>query len=223
MSELIKLEDTKIVQDKLAFSGAKALTDTQLLAIILGRGDIKEQYLEKAGFLLGGDLTLDKIFNNDGEGRKISSSAAVLNLVKTTAELSFRLKKREANIEILKTSEDVVSLMSPLFARVSIEQFWVIVLNRAARIIDKQCLSQGGTHSSVVDVKLVAKYAINNLAASVILVHNHPSGSCQPSVDDTKITKQIEQAVSYFDIKLLDHIIIGNGERYSFRENGELE
>ena len=223
MLEFSKLQDAKIVQDKLAFSGASSLTDVQLLAIILGRGDIKEQYLEKSSILLKGNLTLDDIFSNDIEVRKISSSPAVQNLIKATTELSLRLKKREVSIETLKTSEDVLTLMTPLFIGVPTEQFWVIALNRASRIIDKQCLSQGGTHTSVVDIKLLLKYPINHLASSIILVHNHPSGSCQPSIADKEVTAKIDKAVGYLDIKLLDHIIIGNGERYSFRENGELE
>lgn len=213
--------DAKIVQDKLSFKGAETLSDSELLAILLGRGEVKEQCLVKTSVLLSQNITLDKIFDRT-KAISISNIAAVNNLIKVVGELSVRVKGTSSDIDVINNNHDVDTLMRPLLQGATAEEFWIITLNRAAHIIDKRCLSQGGIHSSIVDLKLMMKYVIDTLASSVIVVHNHPSGATEPSTEDLEVTKKILSALAFFDIKLLDHIIIGKENSFSFREKGLL-
>lgn len=96
------------------------------------------------------------------------------------------------------------------------EMAWVLTLNKGAEVTGHFQLSVGGTSSTVIDKKVVAKVAIEQLADAVILVHNHPSGNCLPSTADIEQTKQVRNALKLFDIQLLDHVIIGDKEFYSF-------
>ena len=93
------------------------------------------------------------------------------------------------------------------------------MLNRAGRLIDTIIVSRGGTSSTVVDVKIVLKAALQNLASSIILCHNHPSGNCRPSRDDEAVTQKIKKAASLLDIQVADHIIVCENRYYSFADN----
>lgn len=213
--------DAKIVQDKLSFKGADVLSDGELLAILMGRGEVKESCLAKANVILSQQITLNTIFNRT-KAVSISNVGAINNLIKVVSELLVRVNVNNSTIDVINNNHDVDALMRPLLQGATSEEFWIITLNRAAHIIDKRCLSQGGSHSSIVDMKLMMKYVIDTLASSVIVVHNHPSGDTEPSADDIAMTKKIVSALAFFDIKLLDHIIMGRDNSFSFREKGLL-
>ena len=122
----------------------------------------------------------------------------------------------------ISSSKDVFDIMSPLLSDLVHEEFWVLFLNRSNKVLGKYKLSQGGISGTVTDVRLVMKKAIEFLASGIIVSHNHPSGNLQPSESDTKITQKIKEAGILFDIQLLDHIVIGEKEYYSFADNGIL-
>ena len=103
---------------------------------------------------------------------------------------------------------------------ITIEEFWVIYLNRSNRIIDKKRISQGGINGTVTDIKVIMKNAIEMLASSFIICHNHPSGNLTPSTADHEITKKIKEAAGLMDIQLLDHIIVTDKSHYSFADEG---
>ncbi|MGZ3921471.1 MAG: JAB domain-containing protein, partial [Bacteroidia bacterium] len=102
------------------------------------------------------------------------------------------------------------------------EEFWILILNRANKIVKEECISKGGISSTVVDARLICKSAIENNASGIILAHNHPSGQLVPSIEDKTITKKLREALQLFDIALLDHIIVGDQDYFSFGDEGLL-
>ena len=111
-------------------------------------------------------------------------------------------------------------MFRPLIAELPYEEFWALYLNSSNRVLDRVRISQGGVSATVVDHRLIVKRAVEKLAHAVILVHNHPSGSELPSEEDRTVPERVAQAVSLFDIALLDHIIVTSGPCYSFRNEG---
>ena len=110
----------------------------------------------------------------------------------------------------------------PLISDLQHEEFWVMLLNRSNKIINKNKISQGGVAGTVIDVKIILKKAIEKLASSVILCHNHPSGNIEPSDADIGITRKLKEAAEIMDIKLLDHIIVADNSYFSFLDEGIL-
>ncbi len=141
---------------------------------------------------------------------------------------TYKLIKEPTNIPKAKftTSKDIAQYLKEYVYEEDIEVYesmYVLLLNRANNTIGVQKLSQGGTSGTVIDVKLLAKYAIGSLASAVILIHNHPSGNLQPSQQDIVITRKAQQALKILDIKLLDHIIIVPGfDYYSLVDNNDI-
>lgn len=138
--------------------------------------------------------------------------------------VSFRIVKEEYNdmeSVLIKNSRNIADFARPLFGGdiCVLEKMFLITLNQSNKIVSATCISQGGISGTVVDVRLILKYALEGLATSVILVHNHPSGNLRPSEKDISITKQVKAALDICDIRLLDHIIITEKEYYSFRDN----
>jgi DNA repair protein RadC len=121
----------------------------------------------------------------------------------------------------INCSKDIVNLMSFLKWE-SVEHFYILILNRGNRVIRKIKISEGGVIGTVVDEKVIAQYAIQYKASSIILCHNHPSGNITPSISDKEITEKIKNGLKLFDINTLDHVIIGGDKYYSFAEEGDL-
>ena len=124
--------------------------------------------------------------------------------------------------EIIRTDQDVITMFRPLLVHLPHEEFWVIYLNTANRVVDRVRISQGGVAETVVDVRLVMKRAIVNLARGMILVHNHPSGNIVPSRNDDELTARVKNAAKLVDIDVVDHIIIGEKGYYSYTAEGRL-
>ena len=125
-------------------------------------------------------------------------------------------------IDTIRNNMDAVRLLEPIIGDLPHEEFWAIYLNGANRVVDKVRISHGGTNSSVVDIKIILQRAIERLASGLIIAHNHPSGDLTPSENDLAVTKKIKDGCSLLDIRLLDHIIIGNGQSFSFLEQNVL-
>jgi DNA repair protein RadC len=109
-------------------------------------------------------------------------------------------------------------MFRPILGDLNHEEFWILLLNRSGQLIDRLKISQGGVVGVSVDVRLIAKPAIERLASGVIAVHNHPSDNCAPSDEDIKLTEKLKSALNLFNISLLDHVIIGNTSSYSFAD-----
>jgi DNA repair protein RadC len=213
-------------REKLIHKGIRALSDTELIAILIGSGthelsavDLARQLLQSTGNKLNnlGKLTVKDLmkFKGIGEAKAISIVAAL--------ELGKRRKQEENNSShSIKSSKDVYEIFEPLVSDLSHEEFWILLLNRSNRIIGKSKISQGGVAGTVIDMKLIMKTAIENLASSIIICHNHPSGNLNPSGSDIEITNKIKIAANCLDMKLLDHIIVADHAYYSFLDEGKL-
>jgi DNA repair protein RadC len=213
-------------REKLIHKGIRALSDTELIAILIGSGthelsavDLARQLLQSTGNKLNnlGKLTVKDLmkFKGIGEAKAISIVAAL--------ELGKRRKQEENNSShSIKSSKDVYEIFEPLVSDLSHEEFWILLLNRSNRIIGKSKISQGGVAGTVIDTKLIMKTAIENLASSIIICHNHPSGNLNPSGSDIEITNKIKIAANCLDMKLLDHIIVADHAYYSFLDEGKL-
>lgn len=214
-------------REKALAKGLDALTTTELIAILLGSGTQGESVVDLAQRLLKeSDNKLSEL-----------SKRSVRNLVKSfkgigeakaiTLLSAIELGKRYAqeNIEetpTLNTPDKVFATMRYHFADLQHEEFWAIYLNNAKRMISKIRISQGGVSATIVDPKLILRYAIENLATAIILVHNHPSGNLMPSREDDNQTERIAKAAKLFDIQLVDHLIVAAGNFYSYANKGRL-
>ena len=137
------------------------------------------------------------------------------------AELGRRVSAlRGDDVVSISSSGDAVKILRPLFDGLSHEECWVLYLTTSNRVIERQRVSQGGVQATVVDHRLIAKRALELLATQVIMAHNHPSGSAEPSGQDISLTNRVAEALALFDIRLLDHLIITCNEEFSFRGQG---
>ena len=142
----------------------------------------------------------------------------------TISEYSLKYTKSEIQKTKVTTSESASNVIRKFyFDDINIyESFFILLLNRANNTTGFAKISQGGTAGTVVDIKIIAKYAVESLSSAVIICHNHPSGNKQPSDADLNITRRIKDALLLLDIKLIDHIIITENDFYSFADNGNL-
>ena len=213
-------------REKLLYKGKNALSDAELLAILIGSGSRNESAVDLCKRILQQNSNrLDQLakqsiqqliqFKGIGEAKAITIVAAL--------ELSKRLQLSEIR-ELTKigSSADVCKLMQPLIGDLPHEEFWVLLLNNSNKVVHKLQLSKGGLTQTIVDVRLIFKTALEHLATALILVHNHPSGQLNPSGADKDITQKIKLAGNSLDIKLLDHLIITQNDYFSFADDGIL-
>lgn len=213
-------------REKFLFKGKNALSDAELLAIIMGSGSRDESAVELARKILQSvennwhHLSRLQIadlmkFKGVGEAKAISIAAAL------------EIGRRRAAQEIpdrtqIKSSNDIFVLLSPFLSDLQTEEFWAIFLNQNNRVLGKSQLSSGGINQSVVDVRILFKAAIDQFATALVIAHNHPSGNLKPSTEDVKITKQIAEAGKILNIQLLDHVIIAQNSYFSFADESML-
>ncbi len=211
------------IYDILQLKGASALRDAELLALLMEDG--AEGSIERAEALLeacGGSLAmvgrteLARLRMTAGVGLKRAARLAA------AAELGRRVMAREGedSIPTLSSSEEVVRLFRPLLQELKHEECWVAYLTNSNRLIERTRVSQGGVQGTVVDHRLVVKRALELLAPQLILVHNHPSGTAQPSEADKLLTRRIAEAAALFDIRVVDHLILSDTGSFSFRAEG---
>ncbi len=213
-------------REKMMAKGAAALTDAELVAILLRSGTQNETVVEVAKRVLAlGNNNLNELGKVErAQLQKIKGVGATKAVTLMAAlELGRRRAAAETNPRVvIASANDVVQLIAPFLADLPHEEMWLLLLNKANRIIDRIKVSRGGVSTTVIDSRLILKPAIEKLSAGIILVHNHPSGNASPSTDDRKQTARLKQAAALFDIQLLDHIIIVDGGYYSFAEAGML-
>jgi len=213
-------------REKMERKGASSLSDAELIAILLRAGNASETAVDVAQRLLGqvnnslnelARLSLHQFTKIKGIGRtKAITILAALELGRR------RSAEGPVNRERIFSSRSVIDIFQPALADLPHEEFWVLLLNKANRIIERVKVSQGGVGGTVVDPKLVLKHAVERLASAIIVVHNHPSGNPQPSDKDIALTEKLKNAAQLFDITLLDHVIVTDGECYSFADNGKM-
>lgn len=213
-------------REKFLLKGIGALSNAELIAILLATGSREESAVDIAKRILcqaNNNLAefsefsiadLKKI-KGIGEAKAITLLAAI--------ELGRRRNVAEAELQPkIQASKHIFDRMYPVLAHLKHEEFHVLYLNRAHQLIAAKRLSAGGVAGTIVDVKLIGKYAMEYLASSLVLVHNHPSGNTQPSEEDTILTQKIKQAATFVDCTLIDHVIIAKNDYFSFADEGML-
>lgn len=213
-------------REKLLLKGKITLSDAELIAILIGSGNKVESAVELSKRILAkvnndlnelAKLNLTNLtqFNGIGEAKAISIIAAM--------ELGRRRKESIVDEKIKITSSKLsFEAVRDVLSDLPHEEFWVLYLNRKNEIIQRENISKGGIVGTIADGKIIFKHAINHLASSIILCHNHPSGSLSPSQQDIQLTKKIKEIGTLMDTPVIDHIIVGNNNYFSFADENLL-
>lgn len=214
------------IQDKLLSRGVAYLDDEELLAAFLADGATDDGAVQLAKELLaqcGGSL--QRLADSDVARLRMLAGLGLRRAVqlKAAVEMGRRVAVADSqSIDTITSDSDVVKIMEPLIGALPHEECWALYLASSGKIVDKVRISQGGVQATVVDYRMVLKRALEVLAVQVVLVHNHPSGSAEPSAQDRQLTERVAEGCRLFDIRLLDHVIIARGAHYSFRAHGEV-
>lgn len=213
-------------REKMMMHGVSALSNAELLAILIGSGSKDESAVELMRKILDSyDNSLNRIgkcsvedlcrFKGIGPAKAITILAA--------SELGKRRKdEKTEDRKQMRCSEDIYKYFHPIMCDLPIEECWVMLLNQASKVIDIIKISQGGLASTQVDVRCVLREALLKRATSIILSHNHPSGNIRPSTDDDHLTQALFQAAKVMNIRMLDHVIISDGKYYSYADEGRI-
>ncbi len=227
MSEKLKIKEWSVAdrpREKLLNRGRSELSSAELIAILIGSGSRDESAVDLSKKILSSvDNDLHELakldisdlmrFKGIGEAKAISISAA-LELAKRKRSSEHMVRKQ------VTSSRDAFEIVEEHLSGLDHEEFWIILLNRANRLIEKRNVSKGGVSGTVADAKLIFKAALSRLASSMIICHNHPSGNLKPSKADTILTEKIVEGGKNLDIAVLDHLIIGNNSYFSFADEG---
>lgn len=211
-------------REKLLLKGKMALSDAELIAILLGSGTVSVSAVELAKQILQSvDHNLNdlaklsikdlKKFKGIGEAKAITIVSAL--------ELGRRRKESEPTKRPrITSSQNVYEVMAPHLMDLPHEEFWVLMLNKANVVIKKEQVSMGGVSGTVADPKIIFNKAIESLASAIILIHNHPSGNLKPSQADIALTRKLKEGGKLLDIPVLDHLIFTDESYYSFADEG---
>lgn len=213
-------------REKLIAMGSRSLSEAELIAILMRVGTRNKSALDLAKDLLTrhdhsiaslSKLTVHELMKIKGIGEaKAVTIVAALELGRR------RVTENPLQKAQVSSSVDAYDLIHPRMRDLTQEAFWIILLDRRSKVIAIEEIHIGGMSAMVVDPKVIFQKALERKASSVILSHNHPSGSPSPSVEDQRLTDKVRQAGNYIDIKVLDHIIIGDGSYYSFADEGKI-
>lgn len=213
-------------REKLLHQGARSLSEAELLAIIMREGMRNRSALDVARDLLNSNenslaalarLTVHDLKKTKGIGEaKAIMIAAALELGRR------RVTEQALQRDQITSSHDAYELLYPHMRDLMQEAFWIILLDRRSRVLAVEEVHRGGMSAMVVDPKVVFQRALERKACSVIISHNHPSGAPAPSIEDIRLTEKIKTAGSFIEIKVLDHVIIGDGCYYSFADEGKI-
>ncbi len=214
-------------REKMIAKGIDALSNVELLAILLRSGNTRKTVVALAQELMQlcdnslvklGRIGLKELQRFDGIGStKATTILAALELGKR--------RSREESVseeEVIKSSAQIFERFRHQLSDLPHEELWALYLSRGGKILHTARISQGGTDFSGADIKIIVRPALQYLAGSVVLCHNHPHGTTRPSPQDIEVTRRVSQALQLFDIRLLDHLIISDHQYYSFVDNGNL-
>lgn len=214
-------------REKLITKGIASLSDSELIAILIGSGNKNESAVELSKRILSeyknninelGKASVNDLqkFKGIGEAKAISVIAA-LELGKRRNTQGIIEKKQ------VKSSKTIFEIFANKLGDLPYEEFWLVILNRANKIIEIKKISSGGISETVIDIRLILKIAIEKTASSIIVCHNHPSGNIKPSNSDIEVTNKLKNASNLVDIVLLDHVIVSDSNYYSFADEGLLK
>lgn len=213
-------------REKMILKGKSALSDAELLAIIMGSGNREETAVDLAKRILLdvennwhelSRLSIDRLCEYKGVGE-----AKAISII-TALEIGSR-KAQQIALERPKVtgSKSAFAILHPMLGDLSTEEFWVMFLSQSNKVISVERISSGGISQTIVDNRIVFKKALEKTATSIIVAHNHPSGNLNPSKEDIALTKKIKEAGRVLDVQLLDHLILTQTEYFSFADENIL-
>lgn len=213
-------------REKFMQKGAEALSDAELVAILLRSGTREESAVDVAKRMLAGcDNQLNALA--DMSLQQMTRIAGIGEVKALTLLAAFELgaRRRAEKVAVrkkIRSSEDIRELMYPRLAHLNYEEFWTIYINKNASILAMEKIGKGGIDNTAVDVRLILHKAVEINATGFFLCHNHPTGNVRPSADDIRLTNKIKDAAGLFNMMVLDHIIIGREDYFSFHGEGML-
>lgn len=226
---IIRIQDMALEdrpREKCARLGLQGLSNSELIAILLGTGSREDSAVSLASRLLmtaKNDLyLLGKMSQEELQSIKGIGEAKAIRIL-SAIELGKR--RQAAPLPVKKSvscSRDAYQLIRAELSELPREEFWVLLLSRSNRLMEKVKISQGGVSGTITDIRIILQSAFSKLASAMILCHNHPSGNLKPSQADLKITKKISEAAKLMDISVLDHIIVGDEAYFSFADENLL-
>jgi DNA repair protein RadC len=213
-------------REKLARTGPSSLTNAELIAVLLGTGTTSDHVLEVAQRMLGAaenslgrlaGLPIEDLVSLHGIGQ--AKALRFKAAIEIARRIPFETVPKDSKIE---NSQDAFRMLAANLGDLAHEEFWLILLNRRSKVLSKVRISQGGLTSTVVDPRVVFSEALKVKASSIIVAHNHPSGSLNPSQADVDLTRKLVDAGKLLDIQLIDHLIISGNNYCSFADSGLL-
>jgi len=213
-------------REKLMLKGRHSLSDAELIAILIGSGTAERSAVEIAREVLhhahDNLLELSRCNLQDLMKHKGLGSARAITILAALELGKRRNETAPAEREMIRRSEDACRIFHMVMGDQPYEEFWILILNRANRLVHKCCISEGGISGTVVDPKKIFKIALDHHASGIILGHNHPSGNLKPSEADIRITGKIMDAGKLLEVNVLDHLIISDSGFFSFADEGML-
>ena len=219
-------DEADMPREKLERLGAEALSNAELLAILIGSGSTKESAVDLMKRVMSdcnnnlntlGKLTITDLmkYNGVGPAKAITILAACELGKRRQAEKPEERVKLDSALAIYKE-------MHPVMQDLDVEEGWVLLMNQNFKLIKKMCISRGGLTETAIDVRVIIKQAIMSNATVIALCHNHPSGSLRPSGPDDSLTNKVKDACNLMRLFFLDHVIITDGGYYSYSEEGRI-
>ncbi len=213
-------------RERFLLHGAEALSKAELLAILIGSGSVGESAVDLMKRILAdndnslkqlGKLSIHELCQYNGIG-----PAKAITILAATELGRRREQDKEDDRQEIGLSTDIFSIMTPILRDAPTEEAWVLLLNNNQRLIKKLRISSGGLTETLVDIRIVLKEALIANATAIVLCHNHPSGNCRPSRADDELTRRLATACQTMRMKLIDHVIIVDGDYYSYGDEGKL-
>ncbi|WP_298546404.1 DNA repair protein RadC [uncultured Parabacteroides sp.] len=214
-------------REKMLLKGIASLSDAELLAILIGSGNSRETAVQLSQRIL---YSVNNNLNALGKlsVKELMSKFKGIGQVKAIIiNAALELGKRRGDSDpvqrpAIRSSQDAYRLFHPLLCDLPHEELWIALTNRSSLVIEKVKISQGGTSETSADLRIILKAAINALAAGIIVCHNHPSGNTRPSRQDDQLTQRLRDAARLVEIQLLDHIVLADGDYFSYSDEGRL-
>ncbi len=229
MGDIVKIKDLREEdrpREKMLRLGAEGLTNAELLAILIGSGTPKETSVGLMQRVLNdcndnlntlGKLSVRQLCNYRGIG--MAKAITIL----AACELGKRRQSEDAEKrKDLSSAQFIYDYMLPKMQDLDTEEAWILLMNQRYRLIKAERISHGGITETAVDVRIILREALLNNATVVALCHNHPSGNPKPSRDDDQLTSRVKSACETMRIAFLDHLIVTDGNYYSYREQGKI-
>jgi DNA repair protein RadC len=211
-------------REKLLLKGTSALSDAELIAILIGSGTTNLSAVDVSKkILLHGKNNLNELAKLSVKELMKVKGIGEAKAITIVAALELGRRRKEVDVEEkpkINTSKDAFDLIKGDLMDLPHEEFWILLLNRANRVIKKKRVSEGGVSGTVADPKIIFKMALEELACGIVMAHNHPSSNLTPSQSDRDLTKKMKEAGKFLDVQLFDHIIVAGNKYFSFADEG---